>query len=612
MQVSRPTRWPTLLAIVALTYAVCAVFYPIVGFEFVDLDVDEQLIGNPNTRGLTGENLQRIVTGQGPEGITTSYYPVRTLTYAINYELWGLNPFGFKLTNGLIHLANVLLVFWLVLRLFRRTGVAEGLSRQVRDVMVATLSAGAFAVHPVVVEPVVWVAGREELLMTLGALGCLHFHITARRLSEQHGKTRQIVACYACAAVSCAAACLSNAVAAVIPLLIVAWDILTLTPPKLRRIVCATAALWLIGGATIYLKTLSSAKDVVAEEAAAFSAVIEQLGDVSDPVAEEREAVSAAIERIVDADVPRFPGPELCSVEQVLLVLQVYWVNLKTLVWPAQLALVYPNLSPRSFGDLQVILGSVAVGLTCLGLWLVRRKRFVLFGLLWFGLALGPTSQVMPHHIHRADRFLYLPLVGLALAMAMGLRPFAMAPRGREAVAKVFAAGVLGLLVLGVLSARQVQTWRDGLSVWENCVRVSPDSALAHRGLAENLAMRGHMNHANEHIALATRLDPSGVEKLNSLARELATPDGQGSRNCELAIELAELACTFTAWEDARYLQTLAVAHRSLADILAGRGEFGSAADNYKKALDVASDTEFLDEVRRLLKDCHEEGACPE
>ena len=123
------------------------------------------------------------------------------------------------------------------------------------DVSLAAFSAGLFAVHPVVVEPVTWVPGREELLMTMGTLGCLHFHLTFRGWNGQTGALpRRRLACFFGAAVCCGAACLSNAVGAVIPLLITVWDSLTLTKPKLRRVVSGTSLLWLIGLATILVK----------------------------------------------------------------------------------------------------------------------------------------------------------------------------------------------------------------------------------------------------------------------------------------------------------------------------------------------------------------------
>ena len=68
---------------------------------------------------------------------------------------------------------------------------------------------------------------------------------------------------------------------------------------------------------------------------------------------------------------------------------------------------------------------------------MLRRRTLIVFGLLWFGLALGPTSQIIPHHVDRADRFLYLPLVGLALAAAMGLRPLLNALKHQAAAAAI-------------------------------------------------------------------------------------------------------------------------------------------------------------------------------
>ncbi len=301
VQDPRPARWQMLLATAALTYLVAVVFIPILGFEFVDCDVNASVVRNPHIRGPTYENLKHILMSPCIE----SYYPVRTLTYAVDYSLWGLNPGGFKLTNGLIHLTNVMLVFWLILRFFRRSAVSEGKRRAWWDVWAAAFSAGLFAIHPVVVEPVVWVAGREELLMTLGALGCLHFHLTARRLSQDGGKTRWALACHVAAAVCCAAACLSNTVAAVIPFLITAWDVLTLKRPKSWRIVYGTAALWAIAVLTVLLK--GPGED---------AALARELG--------------------------------VFSTRRLMLVLNVYWLNLKTLAWPTNLALCYGPVKPES------------------------------------------------------------------------------------------------------------------------------------------------------------------------------------------------------------------------------------------------------------------------
>ncbi len=110
----KPARWSVTLAATALALLTVAVFFPMVGFGFVDFDVHAHVTMNPHIRGLTAENLKHIFTSR----CVTSYYPVRTLTFAIDHQIWGLHPGGFKLTNGLIHLGSVLLTFWLVLRIF--------------------------------------------------------------------------------------------------------------------------------------------------------------------------------------------------------------------------------------------------------------------------------------------------------------------------------------------------------------------------------------------------------------------------------------------------------------------------------------------------------------
>lgn len=535
LQRPRLARWPILLAATVVACLIGGIFWPILGYDFVDMDLDDHVVENPHIRGLTAENLKHILTSR----CYTSYYPVRSLTYAIDYQLWGLSPRGFKLTNGLLHLANALLVFWLVLRLAHDAPGAPS-PRTWWDAFLAAFSAALFAVHPVVVEPVTWVPGREELLMTLGALGSMHLHLTARRFGER-GNRRRAVACHAGVALCCAAACLSNAVAVVIPLIIVAWDMLTLSPPRFRKILYGTAALWPMSVATIVIKKLGYNANLLVEEAAFF------------------------------------------SVERLVVVLNVYWLNLKTLVWPTPLAISYELTLDASFRIPGAILGGIAVGLTGLALWGLRRQKLVLFGLVWCGLALGPTSQIMPHHIHRADRFLYLPLVGLALAVAMAIRPLRDVLHGRVTPVLVVAAGVLTLLC--IFSGGQVRTWQNSLAVWQHCVKWAPTNSFAHRSLADNYVRRKRFDLAIPHFETALHLNPTSLEALNNYALELATWTDERFRNYPLAIKLAHRACVLNKWQHPKLLRTLAMAYNNLAVTLEAAGEFNQAVDNYNKAL---------------------------
>ena len=329
-------------------------------------------------------------------------------------------------------------------------------------------------------------------------------------------------------------------------LLVTAWDLLTLARPKLGRILRGTAALWAIGAATIVIKFLGA-----------------------DPRSDFFEVNVGPVGRL-------------------MLILNVYWLNLKTLVWPMNLAVYYWRVTPKSFLEPGVLLGAIALGLTCLLLWRLRRRKRILFGLVWFGLALGPSSQVLTHHIHRADRFLYLPLVGLTVAVAMGLRPLGQVLSARTAVAGVVTAGGLILLLLGVRSGDQLQTWRDSLTMWEHCVEVSPDNAFAHDRLASYLKLRGESRRAKEHALRALELDFADNQRaLLDRALQLATSPDERLRNYGLALRLARRACKLTGWSDPEYLRTLAIVHCSVANAQAANRQFTAALENYYKAIEA-------------------------
>lgn len=557
---TRRACWPVPVVAIALACLVGAVFFPIVGFEFIDFDVTDQVIKNPHIRGITWNNLQQIFTSR----CIASYYPVRTLSYAIDYELWGLDAGGFKFTNGLIHLANVYLVFWLALRLLRRTASDHQSGGTWWDVSLAAFAAGVFGIHPVVVEPVTWVPGREELLMTIGALGCLHLHMTARRLADDGARLRTTRSVHACAAFCCALACLSNAVGAVVPLLVTAWDVVFLNRPKLRRIVCGTFVLWVIGAATIASKALAPP---------AYSLVLHQAAG-----------------------------------QRLMMVPKVYWLNLKTLFWPTKLGLFYEVLPPESPFEPEVILGGMALGVTCVLIWKLRRRKSVFFGCLWFGLALGPVSQILPHHMPQADRFLYLPLVGLTVALTMALRPLASLLKERSAVVGASVAGGLLLFLLAILNTSQVRTWQNDLTVWDNSLRVDRDNLEAHSQFAYHLAEGGHFERAASYYQMAITRDPKDVSALAAAGWLFGTYDDVELRDYALACKLLERACQLTNWEDRRLLDRFAAVHGNLAADLVERGEFGRAIEIYERVHKVnPSDHATVTNLAWLLATCDDQ-----
>ncbi len=458
---------PVLAQAAVLVVLVCAMFLGTLRYEFINYDVYDQVIDNPLIRSLGPANLLRIFTSLS----TTSYYPIRVLSFAVDYAVWELNPRGYHLTNLLLHLANVLLVYALIRRLCRFAAhAAPGPA--------PLLGAALFAVHPVVVEPVCWQGAREELLMTFFMLAGVHCHILARRVAAEDlppakRRRRLGVGLHVLTAIFCAFSCMSSAMGAATPLVVTACEVVLLGSRRPGRILAGTGALWLIGAATVVGKWLCHAADLA------------------------------------------YTGPKISLAQRPLVVLSVYALNLRTIVWPRTLTLLYPHKVPAGFQQPDVLAGAVLILMTLIVLWLIRRNRPALFAALWFILALSPSAQVIPHQHFRADRFLYAPLVGAALAAGL------IAAQAWKRPGTRLAGACLAAIVIATLATRtrlQLPVWKDNIALFTHCIAVNP-TPLAYNNRGTTYGRMGRNEEAIADFTESLRLQPGVPEIHFNLAR---------------------------------------------------------------------------------------------
>jgi Tfp pilus assembly protein PilF len=182
----------------------------------------------------------------------------------------------------------------------------------------------------------------------------------------------------------------------------------------------------------------------------------------------------------------------------------------------------------------------------------------------------------MPHHIPRADRFLYLPFVGLAVAAAMAARPLSRALTGRFALAGpiVVAGAIIGVLTM--LTARQIQTWRNTTTMWEHCVRAAPFNPMAHGLLADVLQEQGRLDEAARHYVISAQ-------------QELIMYPERASAHCNWGEHLLQQdkleeakACFVRAIE---IQPDLAKAHCNLGIVLSRQGKIQEAEEAYREAV---------------------------
>jgi tetratricopeptide (TPR) repeat protein len=256
---------------------------------------------------------------------------------------------------------------------------------------------------------------------------------------------------------------------------------------------------------------------------------------------------------------------DLSAVDRVRVILSVLAHNLSNVVFPHELTVRYPAVVPDSLLHVSVIAG-LAMGIALLtGIRLSRHNPLLLLGLLWFGLALAPSAQVLPHHIFRADRFLYQPLVGLSIA-ACGLM---VQERARRVLIPLL---IMVVLAFTGLTLRQLPVWTSSITLFSHCLTLHPADALAHNNLGAALTEKGRLDDAVRHYLEAIRLVPEYAEAFNNLGYAYQAL-GQNQR----AIQCYEKALTLKK-TDAEVYHNMGVALDAL-------GRADEAADYYHRAI---------------------------
>ena len=229
-----------------------------------------------------------------------------------------------------------------------------------------------------------------------------------------------------------------------------------------------------------------------------------------------------------------------------------------------------------------IVLAVISAGVLYLG----RRKPYLIIGWFWYLGTLVPViGLVQAGGQAMADRYAYIPLIGLFIIIAWGVSDIFAGWKYRK-IALSSAATVI-ILVLSVCTWFQTSYWRDSISLFEHNLKViSRKIPKTHYHLAKALAQKGKINDAVEHLEEAVRLDSSWTVPMNNLAWLTAVRKDAAFYNPNKAVQLAQRACELTGYKDAEILDTLAAAY-------AAEYRFPEAIDTAQKALKIARSMEI-------------------
>ncbi len=559
-----------ILPIIPLVLITLAVFWPVVGHQFLAYDDSVDVYQNPYLQARSWDNLMHFWR-----------YPYEGLYTPLTYTLYALaawapslltanpseavvpDPRLFHSLNLLLHLLSVLMVWRILVLILRRRRLRVGATDLNANSLPLEWAAcgGAllFAIHPVQVEPVAWVAGFKDVLFGLLSLVAIwHYLRHVDEKMQPAGRPSHTRLHYGVATAVFVLALLAKPTAVVLPLivwLLAAWgwrcswrdQIAGLSLWVIIALAWGLLTRWVQPGTVLVFEPPLWARPLIAGDAVLFY-----------------------LAKLV---FPLRLGPDYGRSPQI--VLEHGWLFLTGLV-PYALA-----------GWLWFKRQNLA--------WLVTAAGVFVIGLL---PVLGLISFGFQRYSTVADRYLYLALLGPALALAWGLT------RPGKKLAAICGAIVLGLFLLR--SAVQIPHWRDTVTFFEHALQVNAHSFLAHNNLGFALAEQGQDVEAINHFNAALRLEPeSAITHLNlgnALERQGKSEEAiqhyhealrivptYARAHTNLGVALAKQGRFDEAIEHHRQALRIepgfAEAHNNLANVLARRGEFDEAMQHYSEAL---------------------------
>ena len=506
------TWTPALIAaLVVLVVATLVVYARTRGHEFVSLDDPDYVTENPwVARGLSGDGFAWAWT----QSHVANWHPLTWLSHMLDVELFGMNAGAHHLVNVGFHVLNTVLLF-LALRMMT--------ARPWPSLLVAAL----FALHPLHVESVAWVTERKAVVSTsfwMGVLLAYAWYVRRPRLAR-----------YALVFVLLALGLMAKSMLVTLPLVLLLLD----HWPLRRR----PEPLILLDKLPLLALSIASCATTVLSQGAG--------GAVS-----TFEVMTVAV---------RFENALASGLRY-----------LTSAVWPRGLACYYPHpaiVSPEGTGTLGIALAAGVVLLTATGFAVQRYRRqpYLLVGWLWYLGTLVPViGLVQVGEQAMADRYTYVPLIGVFVALAFGLADFVAA---RPVTKTAVVAGVGAMLVaFTAVTRRQIDHWRGSIPLFEHAVAVTADNYFAHGHLGVEYAEAGDLPAATQQLETAHRIRPYDSNILTNLGIVYA----QTGRGDEAIAKFEEAL---------RQRADLPGAHMNLAVSLLDRGEVERAETHFREAI---------------------------
>jgi len=464
-----------------LAVATFSVYLQVKDHEFINFD-DNVLVTESSLvqAGLTNENIIRVFTTTHFGG----WLPIKSISYMLDYQLYGLNPKGYLLTNVFFHIANSLLLF---LVLCRMTGA----------IWQSAFVAAMFALHPLNVESVAWVAERKNVLSNFFLLLTIwaYIHYAAKPTVKRYGLVFLLFAF----------GLMSKPMLVTLPFVLLLLDYWPLERFKLGRrerdSKIAQKDKHFNGEKNISKLVLEKFPLLILSALCSIMTLI-LFEKATEPVAQD-------------------PVSMLTILTNVMIS---YFEYLWKMLWPKGLAILYAHPGNTLAVWKGVLCGIALLVITTISIKLIRKAPYFVVGWFWYLGTLIPVIGFItlgPHLI--ADRYAYLPLIGIFVIIAWGVPELLKEWHYRKNVLKA-SAGIL-ILTLMLITWIQVSHWKSSITVFKHAIKVTdkkyPNFSVVHNNLGVALFADGKNEEAISHYKMAIKLKPDYAAAHNNLGNAL-------------------------------------------------------------------------------------------
>ncbi len=557
----------------ALVTVTVAAFYQVYSFEFVNYDDPLYVYENPNIQaGITFKTIKWAFTC----GYAGNWHPLTWLSHMLDRQLFGPDPAGHHLTNLVFHIANTLLLFIVLKQMTRAPW---------RSAFVAAL----FAIHPLHVESVAWVAERKDVLSA--------FFWMLTMLAYVRYAERPCMKRYLLILLFFALGLMAKPMLVTLPFVLLLLDY------------------WPLGRIPNEQEIGKTGRHLILEKLPFFA-----LSAVSSVVTffVQRSGGSVRTWQFLPLDYRIFNA------------LVSYTGYIEKMFYPSRLAVLYPHPGAGLPVWQALISFLVLAGVTAVIIYTARRRRYLAVGWLWYLGTLVPVIGLVQVGLQAtADRYTYLPSIGIFIMVTWGAAELFSSLHLRKILPATLAGIILAALL--VCTRMQVRYWRDSITLCGHALEVTKDNYVMHNNYGNALRDKGRFNEAVTHFERSTkinpryvkayvnlgmvyfreekitqaaacwnealRLEPDNIGVLNNLAWLRATAANPEFRDPDQAVELALRACEQTQYNRPDIMDTLAVAY-------AATGRFSQAIETAEKALELCQSPEqntIKEEIKNRL-----------